>query len=261
MGLGDALAGAGSGAAAGSMFGPWGSIIGAGIGLFGNLFGAHMQSKSADQAAKIAAEAARYAADLQAKAQADALAFQDRMATNSFLNSEAARQGNYGLYKARELNLGPLSEAVGLGGRNIAPYVPGVDPRTNGAGANRAGSAAPDLSGVSALPETFDPKATAALYATAYPGESFDAGYWSRKWPELVARGKELQDPLYAAKRVLGWQAGGADVPTAGPYAGAGGAAPSMFQAPRGGAPVVTATPFIRPVMAPTVAQSLGYYA
>jgi len=43
--------------------------------------------------------------------------------------------------------------------------------------------------------------------------------YWIGKWPELEARGREINVPDYARRRLLGWQAGGADVATFGEFA------------------------------------------
>lgn len=45
-----------------------------------------------------------------------------------------------------------------------------------------------------------------------------DYAYWVPLWPGLVARGVEINHPNYAEDRVLGWQAGGADVARFGPY-------------------------------------------
>lgn len=46
-----------------------------------------------------------------------------------------------------------------------------------------------------------------------------DYAYWIPMWPGLVARGVEINHPNYAEDRVLGWQAGGADVARFGDYA------------------------------------------
>lgn len=53
----------------------------------------------------------------------------------------------------------------------------------------------------------------------AYGKDRGDADYWVSKWPELEARGIEIGVPDYAQRRVLGWQAGGADAPIYGEYA------------------------------------------
>lgn len=62
-------------------------------------------------------------------------------------------------------------------------------------------------------------------YSAAYgrspsPG---DLSYWTGKWPELTARGQELNDPEYAWKRLLGYEAGGGDAALYGPYAAGSG--------------------------------------
>lgn len=51
-----------------------------------------------------------------------------------------------------------------------------------------------------------------------YPSEG-DLTYWHGKLPEMIARGIEIGIPDYAWKRLIGWQAGGADVARYGPYA------------------------------------------
>lgn len=148
MGWGDAIAAAGAGAAGGAAAGPWGAVIGAGIGLFGSLFGAHMQSQAASESAQIEAAAQKYAADLAAKANADTLAFTKGQAENAFQNSEASRQGNYGMYAAAQRRLGSVGQLIGAGPREIPAYVPGVDPNfTGGAstGAAPTGGADPKI--------------------------------------------------------------------------------------------------------------------
>ena len=54
-------------------------------------------------------------------------------------------------------------------------------------------------------------------YATA--PSAADYTYWEGKWPELEARGIELGMPDYPQRRLLGWQATGADMASYGPYA------------------------------------------
>ncbi len=51
-----------------------------------------------------------------------------------------------------------------------------------------------------------------------YGKDRGDAEYWIGKWPELVARGIEINHPNYAEHRVMGMGAGGSDIPTYGPY-------------------------------------------
>ena len=49
--------------------------------------------------------------------------------------------------------------------------------------------------------------------------EPLDYSYWRAEWPGLVARGVEINVADYAWKRLIGWQAGGADVARYGPFA------------------------------------------
>lgn len=51
------------------------------------------------------------------------------------------------------------------------------------------------------------------------PPNAGDYAYWMRTWPDLEARGQEISVPDYADRRMLGWQAGGADVARFGEYA------------------------------------------
>jgi hypothetical protein len=61
----------------------------------------------------------------------------------------------------------------------------------------------------------------------AYNGENKhnDPNYWAAHW---------AKDPGYTWQRLLGWQAGGADVAKAGPYAGVATAAPARTPPPSG---------------------------
>lgn len=68
--------------------------------------------------------------------------------------------------------------------------------------------------------------AFATLYIRAGIGDAYDREasdgdltYWRGKLPEMVARGIEIGIPDYPWKRLIGWQAGGADVARYGPYA------------------------------------------
>lgn len=118
----------------------WDDVILGGIGLFGSLFGAHKQSESNTEAAKVVAESQKYAAELQARGNAEALSFTKGQAQNAFLNSEAARQGNYGMYAAAQRRLGSVGSLIGAGPREIPAYVPGVDPHFDGGGSVAAPS-------------------------------------------------------------------------------------------------------------------------
>lgn len=60
---------------------------------------------------------------------------------------------------------------------------------------------------------------TCSWESTGHAPSDRDYEYWLAKWPELVARGQEIGIPDYAERRLLGWQATGADAPKYGPYA------------------------------------------
>lgn len=248
MGFGDWVAGAGSGAASGAMAGPWGALIGAGIGLFGGLFGAHMQAKSADKAAQIQSASAKYQADLMAKANADAMAFQKSQAENAFLNSEAARQGNYGIFHAREGRLGTLGEEVGMGPRDIPAYVPGVDPMFGGGGAPAAAPAAgtPAAATGNAMDPAFIAQQVTnelAKYGQK-PGPRGSGPGDVAAWVDYIKAGKGWE-PYWQTRIGQAFQPGGFK-----PNAAAGG---GMFSGGPQPAPYVTATPFMQPTMAPAV--------
>lgn len=136
----------------GATGGPWGALVGAGVGLFGNLFGAHMQTEANSESAKIVADAQRYAAELQARGNTEALTFTKGQSENAFLNNEAARAGNYGMYAAAQRRLGSVGSLIGAGPREIPAYVPGVDPHFDGGGS----VAAPSSGGI-------DPKIAAFI--------------------------------------------------------------------------------------------------
>lgn len=80
-----------------------------------------------------------------------------------------------------------------------------------------------------------------------------DYAYWEGKYPELEARGVEIGIPDYAERRLLGWQASGADAPLYGEYA----TPPTPYHAvpPREGE-VVAEPPSVNPPSPPT--QALG---
>lgn len=51
------------------------------------------------------------------------------------------------------------------------------------------------------------------------PPTDSEMAYWTGKAQECIDRGIEIGVPDYFERRILGWQAGGADVPPFGPYA------------------------------------------
>lgn len=97
--------------------------LGAGTATAG-IVGAKMQSGAAEDAASLQTQAANHAADVQAKSAADALAFQKQQAAQDLANAQAAQQGNYNQWAARQGRLSTLGQMVGLKPFQIPAYVP-----------------------------------------------------------------------------------------------------------------------------------------
>lgn len=100
-------------------------IVGGGAALTGAALQSHAYGSAADEQTG----AANHAADLQSQSTAAALAFQKQQAEAQWVNDEANRKANYDQWAAHEANVGSIGEWLGLGGKTIQPYVPGVDPR------------------------------------------------------------------------------------------------------------------------------------
>lgn len=240
-------------AAGGASVIPWSTIIGAGTQLFGNLFAANQASSAADKGAEATAAAAKYSADLTAKANADALKFQYAGAENAFQNNEAARQGNYGIFAARERRLGPIGEEVGLAPREVPAYVPGVDP-----GFGTMGEAA------TGTPSTGAPAAGGGDLMTALTNNYKALGV------APTGPGSGPTDIAYMAKQMAA--TGGMTPANASYWLGPNGRiAAELAKAKAGGqqttqpaartaAPATTATPFM-PAQVAAGPQAIGYYA
>ena len=190
-----------------------GDLVKGGLDLFGSLFGAHQQTSAANRAAEIQAAALKYSADQQAQATAEALAFQKEQARRDYLSTETNRRANYDQWAAREARLGnTLGVMLGLGPRDIPAYVP-LAPGTAPTSAAPGASGSPASSALPPVPKDLQ-TAIAEANKIAYGGQTkhTDPSYWAAHW---------AKDPGYTWQRLLGWQAGGADTPIAGPYAGA----------------------------------------
>lgn len=247
--------------AGGSSVIPWNTIIGAGSQLFGNLFAANQQSNAATTNAAAEAAAAKYAADKIAEANAASLKFQYGTAENAFQNNEASRQGNYGIFAARERRLGTIGEEVGLGPREIPAYVPGVDPGFGTMGEAATGTApAPAAAGGAGNPR--DPNAIMAALTKNYQALGVSPS----------GRGSGPTDIAYMAEEMA--NTGGLTPGNTGYWLGpqgriakelaarGGGAAAPVQGAPvaRAAAPATAATPFM-PAAVRAGPQSIGYYA
>jgi hypothetical protein len=184
------------------------------------LIKAAASSTAAVVGAKMSSNASKRAADVtsQANAQATKLATDqeaERRREFDAQQTEAKRQ-----WDAAEANKAPYRAASQAALMRLSDLYGFPAPSGGGTATTQ-----PQGDGnIASLGASFDPAKAEALYRTAYTdNRPFDAAYWARQWPGLVARGQKLNDPQYAEKRLLGWQAGGADVATAGPFAGARG--------------------------------------
>lgn len=204
------------------------------IGTGGNLVGGIIQTKAAQAAADAQAAAAKYAADLQDAAAKRTEQFLREQAENQFQNSEASRHGNYDQWRARETRLSNLSATLGAGARDIPDYVPGVDPRYLPGGTTSSTTTGPGGTTTPGGPTSktqVEPggaqlavdgtPASISAYFKSRGVPDTETAYWVSKWPELVARGKEINDPNYAMKRLAA-----ADI------FGGGGAAPQQPSPP-----------------------------
>lgn len=122
-------------------------LIGGLAAAGGQAAGAKIGANANRDAAAQSTAAANHAADLQAEANRQAIAFEREQAQNAFLNSEAARRGNYDQWAAREARLGSIGAALGYGSRPVPGYVPGVDPHYTGGPTAGAALAVPVGSG------------------------------------------------------------------------------------------------------------------
>lgn len=243
---------------------PWSTVIGVGGQLFGNLFAAHEQGSAADTAAAATAAAAKYSADLTAKANADALKFQYANAENAYQNNEASRQGNYGIFAARERRLGPIGEEVGMAPREVPAYVPGVDPGFGTMGDAATGAPPASSSGAPASGNPTDPNAIMAALTDNY----------KKLGVAPTGPGSGPTDIAYMAKQIAA--TGGLAPGNASYWFGPQGRiaqelakannGPSSVTAspmPRAQMPATSSTPFMSAVtpQSAQLLQPLGYYA
>jgi hypothetical protein len=210
----------------------------AGMGL--NYLGQQQQLGANQDALGQQLASTKYASDAQSQASANQLAFLRQQATYDAASAEANRSGNYDQWAAKQRQLGTVGQALGLPARDIPAYVPlpayggGTTPAA-APGTGPAATVAPGVVGPGPGPSAtsgglpqIDPSKPIGPQAAAYiqsrggtPNPS-SADYWQSKWPELVARGQQLGDPLYAQKRLA-----------AADELGGGGAAPAAAAPPR----------------------------
>lgn len=184
------------------MFG-WDDLILGGIGLFGNLFGSHEQNKANDKAAELSADAIRYAADQSTVSNREAAAYAERQAALDRQTAEVNRRGNYDQWRAREGRIGTLGELAGLSPRDIPAYV-GLPGGGGGSGGGAMYPSRPENMPGAGEVDWGSPQLGAQLSAffkkRGVPDT--EVPYWVREASNLVARGKEINDPNYANMRL-----------------------------------------------------------
>lgn len=194
-------------------------LIVAGVTAGATVYGAKKQAGAATDAAKLQTDAANHSADLQDSAAKRAELYARQQAETSWQSNEHTQKANYDQWAS---NQHAIMDSLGtqLGIKYTMPdYTPGVDPRylegtgpmppPTGAGpTGTAGPTGPSTTPGPAGPApSVDPsKGDLAGQISAYfksRGVSDqETPYWVGKWSELEARGKELNDPTYANKRL-----------------------------------------------------------
>ncbi len=218
----------------------WGTIA----STVGNIYSTNKQIDAADRAAQIAADASKYGTDAQTAASKAAEAFARQQAEAAYIASETANKANYGQYLAREHRLQSVGDLLGAGPRETPAYVPQPDPMLNGPSSPQSvgqvlskGSPAASAVNWTADPDTLGKQLTG--YFASKGVAPTEVPYWVSKAGELVARGKEINDPAYADKRLA----------AANILGGGGQAAPAVSK------------PAYQPYVAPSIAQLFAQYA
>lgn len=184
------------------------------VGLIGS---AAIQSRAASKSGELQAKATDVAGQREAEAQAASLAFQKQQAERDQANYlatqarndaqfEAAQHGNYDQWAAREGRISDIGGAFGLPARQIPayrPYAPGT------IGSTMQGAAPPADRLAAAAKADGSPESIAGFFKSQGVSDQ-ETPYWVGKWQELVDRGKELNDPQYAAKRLAAAEVFGA---------------------------------------------------
>lgn len=177
----------------------------------GMIVAGHEQASGQTNAAKIQSDAQLGAAKIQDDATQRTEAFQRAQAENTYQNSEVSRRGNYDQWVAAQHRLGTVGQLLGMPDREIPAYVPTIDPRYTSAGTAAppvAGAPAPGAApGASATPSgapgvVDGSAASISNYFKSKGVSDQETPYWVTKWPELVARGQQLNDPNYAMTRL-----------------------------------------------------------
>ncbi len=199
-----------------------GTAIAGGAAAGATVYGAHKAAASNREAADIGAQSQKDSSAAQTKSNEETLAFQKQQAENDYRNQELTRRANYDQYASGQNRFASLDSAVGLAPRQVPAYVPSQDPNFTGApsaGQVLAGPAAAAAKGPApAVNWTADPN-TLGQQLTAYfaskGAPATEVPYWVSKAGELVARGKEINNPNYANERLAAADVFGGAAPTA----------------------------------------------
>lgn len=175
---------------------PIAAAVAGGTALAG-VVGAKLTSNASRDAATAEGSAQKYAADLQTKSNAEALAFTKQQGENAYQNTEAARQGNYGMYAAAQRRLGSIGSLIGAAPREIPNYVPGVDPHFDGsaaapnASATAGASANGSTGGTDAVTQALLDNYKALGVAPTGPGTGpTDIAYFTQQAKSSLASGE-----------------------------------------------------------------------
>lgn len=163
---------------------------------------AKIQSDAARRASQQQIAATTAATAAATKGNEESLAFQQQQADRAYDTDEVNRHGTYDQWAAREGRLSTIGGMLGMPAREIPGYVP--LPARGGSGSSGQPSAAlmPAQGEVdwSAAPNVL--QGQLAAFFTKRGAPTSEVPYWVGKAQELVARGQELKDPLYASKRL-----------------------------------------------------------
>lgn len=182
-------------------------LIAAGTTAAGSAYAAHSASSGAENAAKMQTDAAKYGADKQDAAAQRAETFSRQQAENAWQNAQSTQRANYEQSKARNGSIAALGAQFGLPGMAMPDYVPGVDPHYDAGTSPLPGApAAPGtVAGSTPQGQSAPVDGSAASISAFFKSKGVsdtETPYWVSKWPELVARGQQLNDPNYAMKRL-----------------------------------------------------------
>lgn len=222
-----------------------GAAVSSAIASHGSNSAAETQAAASKEATNQQLQYEREALASQQKAAEEQLSYTKQQAGQSRADNETNRQADYEQWAAREGRLSTIGGMLGMPARQIPGYR-SLGPEGGQGGGPSAGPPAhlmPKSGEIdwTASPEKVQQQAAAFFQSRGVnPGE---ASYWASKAPELVARGKEINDPLYADKRIAAAEVfGGGGGATSKPAAygsiasmtgGAGAPLTSAYVAPR----------------------------